>query len=88
MPDALAALLRKAPLTPDKVAFAWRSAVGAGVDNATSITLRDGVLHVSARDAAWQREIERSAAVIRIRLEMLLGRDVVRYIDVTANPQG
>ena len=88
MPDALAAILRKAPLTPDKVAFAWRSAVGSGVDKATSIALRDGVLHVFARDAAWQREIERSAAVIRMRLDTLLGRDVVRYIDVSANQQG
>lgn len=83
MPDALASILRKAPLTPEKVAFAWRSAVGAAVDKATSIALRDGVLHVRARDAAWQREIERSAGVIRRRLGSLLGDDVVRYIDVT-----
>ena len=31
MPDALAAILRKAPLTPEKVDFAWRSAVGGAV---------------------------------------------------------
>jgi hypothetical protein len=84
MPDAVAALLRKAPLTPEKVAFAWRSAVGATVDQATAIALRDGVLHVVARDAAWQHELERSAAMIRVRLETLLGTDVIRYINVTA----
>ena len=84
MPGALAAILRRAPLTADKVAFAWRSAVGPAVDGATVIALRDGVLHVAARDPAWQREVERSAAVIRVRLETLLGRDVVRYINVTA----
>jgi hypothetical protein len=83
MPDALAAVLRKAPLTPDKIAFAWRSAVGASVDKATAIVWRDGVLHVAARDAAWRREIERSAVVIRRRMEALLGPGVVRYIDVT-----
>lgn len=82
MPDALATILRKAPLTAEKVAFAWRSAVGAAVDKATSTALRDGVLHVRARDAAWQREIERSAAVIRRRMESVLGPDVVRYIRV------
>src|SRR5215212_6377787 len=86
MPRALAAVIRKAPLTPEKVAFAWRSAVGAAVDKATSIELRGGVLHVHTRDAAWQREIERSAAVIRGRLDALLGADVVRYIDVTTGP--
>ena len=31
---------------------------------------------------AWQREVERSAALIRSRLETLLGERVVRYIDV------
>ena len=31
LPGALAAILKKAPLTPEKIAFAWRSAVGAAV---------------------------------------------------------
>jgi hypothetical protein len=89
MPEAVAEILRRAPLTPEKVAFAWRSAVGAAVDKASTIELRGGVLHVRARDAAWQREMERSAAVIRARLDALLGSGVVRYIDVTvARPQG
>jgi len=89
MPEALAEILRKAPLTPDKVAFAWRSAVGAAVDKATTITLHGGVLHVRAKDAVWQRELERSAAVVRARLDALLGAGVVRYIDVTvARPPG
>jgi hypothetical protein len=82
MPSALAAILRKAPLTPEKVAFAWRAAVGPAVDKATTVELRDGVLRVRARDATWQREVERSAALIRSRLQALLGDDVVRYIDV------
>lgn len=84
LPAALAGILRKAPLTPDKVAFAWRSAVGSAVDGATTIDLRDGILHVHAKDAAWQREIERAAAVIRPRLDAVLGAGVIRYIDVTA----
>ena len=65
MPDALAAVLQRAPLTPEKVAFSWRTAVGPAVDKVTSVALRDGVLHVRAKDATWQREIERSAALIR-----------------------
>lgn len=82
MPDALAEILRKAPLSEEKVAFAWRSAVGPAVDKATRIELRDHVLHVQVREKAWQREVERSAALIRSRLDALLGDDVVRYIDV------
>lgn len=82
LPDALAEILRKAPLTDDKVAFAWRSSVGPAIDRGTSVTLREGVLHVTAREAAWGREVERSAALIRARLDSLLGRGVVRAITV------
>ncbi len=85
MPQAVAELLRKAPLTPEKVAFAWRSAVGRAVDKASTIALHGGVLHVRAKDAAWQRELERAAVVIRSRLDALLGAGVVRYIDVTVS---
>lgn len=82
MPAALVAIVRQAPLTDEKVAFAWRRAVGPAIAGATSIALRDGVLHVRARDAVWQQEIERSAALIRDRLAALLGPQVVRYIQV------
>jgi hypothetical protein len=82
LPEAIAAIVRKAPLTPEKVAFAWRSAVGPAIDHATSVDWNDGVLRVRAKDLAWQREVERSAALIRSRLDALLGERVVRYIDV------
>jgi hypothetical protein len=82
MPGVLTEILRKAPLTPEKVAFAWRSAVGPAMDKATTVELRNGVLHVKARDASWQREVERSAGLIRSRLVAVLG-NVVRSIEVT-----
>ena len=82
MPAAMAEILRRAPLTPEKVAFAWRSAVGPAVDKATTVELHNGVLRVRARDASWQREVERSAGLIRTRLNQVLG-DVVRSLDVT-----
>jgi hypothetical protein len=82
IPKAVVALVRKAPLTPEKVAFAWRMAVGPAVDNATVIRLQRGVLHVRTKDAAWQQEVERSAALIRSRLDALLGDRVVTYVNV------
>lgn len=82
LPAALSEVLRRAPLTPEKVAFAWRAAVGSAVDKATTIELRNGVLRVQARDATWQREVERSAGLIRSRLTALLG-NVVKTIEVT-----
>ena len=83
MPDALAIVLRNAPLTPEKVAFAWRTAVGPGVDRVTTVELKGRVLQVRAKDPAWQREVERSAGLIRSRLGRLLGDEVVRGLDVT-----
>lgn len=83
VPDAVAEIIRKAPLTPEKVAFAWRSVVGAAIAQATAVSWGDdGVLRVRTKDTAWQREVERSAALIRSRLETLLGEKVVRYIEV------
>ena len=82
MPAVLAGVLKNAPLTPDKVAFAWRAAVGPAVGKATTVELNGYVLRVRAKDTAWQREIERSAGVIRARLDALLGERVVRTIDV------
>ena len=38
-------------------------------------------LHVRAQDAAWRREVERSATLIRARLESLLGPGIVRGLD-------
>jgi hypothetical protein len=83
MPNALAAMLRKAPLTPDKIAFAWRTAVGPSVDRVTTVELDGTTLRVRARDAQWRREIEHSAALIRARLDALLGPGIVRSLDVT-----
>ncbi len=83
IPHGVAEIIRKAPLTPEKVAFAWQNVVGPAINQATSVSWGDdGVLRVKTKDAAWQREIERSAALIRSRLETLLGEKVVRYIEV------
>ena len=76
MPAAVAEILRKAPLTPEKVAFAWRTAVGPAVAKATSVELREGVLRVRAREVTWLREVERSAPLIRSRLATVLGNVV------------
>jgi hypothetical protein len=84
IPDGLAAILRKAPLTDEKVAFAWRAAVGPAIDRGTSVSLDNGVLRVVVREDAWRREIERSDALIRARLDALLGRGIVRTLYVNS----
>ena len=82
MPEALAEILRKAPLSDEKVAFAWRSAVGPAIDRGTAISFSAGTLRVSAREQGYLKELERSLPLIRARLDALLGPGVVRTIHV------
>ena len=83
MPAVVAEVIRKAPLCPEKVDFAWRSAVGAAVARVTNVRLDDeGILHVMASDPQWAQEVKRSARLILPRLATLLGPGVARKIHV------
>ena len=84
VPRMLAQIISKAPLNPEKVAFAWRAAVGPTLASATDVVLDQGTLRVQARDRAWQRELQRASATIRTRLDDLLGAGVVRALDITS----
>jgi predicted nucleic acid-binding Zn ribbon protein len=81
IPAVLTEVLRKAPLCPEKVAFAWRAAVGPAVARVTSVSLgADGVLHVKASEPHWMIEVRRSSKLIVARLESMLGKGVVKKI--------
>jgi predicted nucleic acid-binding Zn ribbon protein len=82
LPGALVELLRGAPLSDGKVSFAWRAAVGPAVERATSVKLEGRVLLVDAKGKQWAREVTRSATVILMRLQTLLGADTVKSISV------
>lgn len=79
--SVLPALLARAPLTPEKIDFSWRLAVGPQVYSACTVALTSGTLAVSVTDGAWAREIERSIDVILSRMQRLLGHDAVRRIE-------
>ncbi|MGH9176759.1 MAG: DciA family protein [Vicinamibacterales bacterium] len=79
----LADVVRKAPLCPEKVEFAWRSAVGPALHRVTTVRLDDhGQLHVRANDAHWAREVKRSSRLILARLDTMLGAGIVKRIKV------
>jgi hypothetical protein len=81
MPIVVAEVIRKAPLTDEKVAFAWRLAVGPAVAKATSVRLgSDGTLYVSAESKAWSDSVRDSVGLIRSRLAHYLGEDTVKRI--------
>ena len=82
IPAVLAEVLRKAPMCPEKVEFAWRAAVGPAIARVTTVSLdASGVLHVTASEAHWTREVRRSAKLILARLDTMLGPGVVKKID-------
>lgn len=83
VPAGLAEALRKAPLSDEKVALAWRIAVGPAVDHASRVSLAGDILHVKVSRPEWQREIRRSSALIRSRLEAFLGEGVVNTVKVS-----
>jgi hypothetical protein len=86
LPGALAALLRDAPLSPGKVDFAWKTAVGAAMGRATSVRLDKGVLVVDVATPQWAREVSRSSRVIVARLQALVGETHLREIVVRQRP--
>jgi predicted nucleic acid-binding Zn ribbon protein len=82
--SAIAGIVRPAPLSIEKVMFAWRVSVGPALARLTRVTLRqDGVLEVLVSDARWMKELERSAKTVLERLRDLLGPDEVHRIELT-----
>jgi predicted nucleic acid-binding Zn ribbon protein len=82
LPGALTELLRGAPLSPGKVSFAWRAAVGPAVERETSVRLERGTLIVDAASKQWALEVRRSSSIILTRLQKFLGADAVSAITV------
>ena len=81
MPAIVAEVIRKAPLTDEKVAFAWRLAVGPAVAKATRVRLdSEGTLFVTAESSAWTDSVRGSVGMIRSRLAHYLGDSAVKRI--------
>lgn len=83
LPGSLARVIAAAPLTPEKVEFAWRHVAGPAIARVTTVRLDGRVLQVTAATPAWQREVEKAGAILRQRLATLLGPDIVRGFNVT-----
>jgi hypothetical protein len=82
LPGVVADMIRRQPLSPAKVTFAWRTVAGAAVARASTVDLRpNGTLIVCVDDPRWRAEIERALGMLRPRLATLLG-DAIRWIEV------
>jgi len=86
LPAAVAEIVRRAPTSPEKIAFAWQAVVGPAIARATVIAVGDGgVLDVRVSTEAWRRELKRSAPVIVDRLEKLLGPGVIARLKIAGS---
>lgn len=82
LPQALAEIVRQAPLSHGKVDFAWKSAVGPAMARVSAVRLEGGLLIVEAQTAAWGAAILRATPVIMSRLRTLLGPETVRELQL------
>lgn len=81
MPKVVAEVIRKAPMTDEKVALAWRLAVGPAIGKSTRVRLADdGTLYVSSESQAWADSVRASVGLIRSRLAHYLGDNAVKRI--------
>lgn len=79
LPAVIAEVLRKAPLSDDKVSLAWRLAVGQAIAKSTKVRLgSDGTLHVRADTPAWLAAVRKSTSLIHLRMGDLLGDGTVK----------
>jgi Dna[CI] antecedent, DciA len=77
----LPSLLAHAPLTPEKIEFAWRTVVGPAMARATRVQLLEsGTLLVRVEDANWRRAVESAFPLILPRVRALLGEGTVRRL--------
>jgi predicted nucleic acid-binding Zn ribbon protein len=82
IPNAITTLLRTTPMSPGKMQFAWKVAVGPAMDRGTFVRLEGGNLFVEAKTSAWAKEVSRSSRIILNRLQTLLGPEVVTELTV------
>lgn len=82
IPGALASIVRTAAMSPGKVTFAWRLAVGPSLSRVTTVVLDAGVLIVETPTRAWSEAVSRSSRVILFRLQSLLGDHAVSRIEI------
>jgi predicted nucleic acid-binding Zn ribbon protein len=80
---AVARMVRPAPLSVEKVLFAWRVSVGTAVARVTRVRLTgDRVLEVELDDGRFGDELSRSAPVILRKVQDLLGADAVDRVAI------
>jgi hypothetical protein len=87
LPKMLSASGANPEMTEIAAKIAWTRAAGAGLrPNAVPFRLYQKTLIVSVADAIWQKQMHPLSAELLFRINRLLGRDVVDFIEFRVDP--
>jgi len=87
LPKLLNATGATPEITEIAAKIAWTRAAGAGLrPNAIPFRLYQKTLIVSVADAIWQKQMQTMGAELVFRINRLLGRDVVDFIEFRIDP--
>ncbi|HSP61479.1 MAG TPA: DUF721 domain-containing protein [Pyrinomonadaceae bacterium] len=87
LPKLLKAAGTNPEMTEIAAKIAWTRAAGAGLrPNAIPFRLYQKTLIVSVADAIWQKQMQTMSAELLFRINRLLGRDVVDFIEFRVDP--
>jgi hypothetical protein len=87
LPKLLNATGANPEMTEIAAKIAWARAAGAGLrSNAIPFRLYQKTLIVSVADRIWQKQMQTMGAELVFRINRLLGRDVVDFIEFRIDP--
>lgn len=87
LPKLLNATGANPEITEMAAKIAWTRAAGSGLrPNAIPFRLYQKTLIVSVADAIWQKQMQTMSAELMFRINRLLGRDVVDFIEFRIDP--
>ncbi len=87
LPKLLNATGANPEMTEIAAKIAWTRAAGAGLrSHAIPFRLYQKTLVVSVADAIWQKQLQTMSAELLFRVNRLLGRDVVDFIEFRIDP--
>ncbi len=87
LPKLLNATDANSEMTEIATKIAWTRAAGAGLrPNAIPFRVYQKTLIVSVADAIWQKQMQTMSAELLFRVNRLLGRDVIDFIEFRIDP--
>lgn len=87
LPKLLSATRADPELTEVAAKIAWTRAAGAGLrDHAVPFRLYRNTLIVAVADAIWQKQLRAMSAELLFRINRLLNRQVVEFIEFRVDP--